>query len=263
LSVLPIIQMNYSLSHSATVAEAPSETQALFLKRTYLHLAGALFCFFAIEFFLFRMGLADRISSMMAGGRMAWLLVIVGFVGISWIADKWARSDVSDTVQYAGLSLYVVAEALIMVPMLKLATMVGGPTLIFNAGALTLALFLGLTVYAFTSKSNFSWMRGALCVGGIVALGAIVLSLIFGFTLGVWFSAAMVLFAAGSILYTTGNLIHEYRPQQHVAASLALFAAVALLFWHILRILTSLGCVLKSLSARKDWATGSTHHEVI
>jgi FtsH-binding integral membrane protein len=33
--------------------------------------------------------------------------------------------------------------------------------------------------------------------------------------------------------------MHEYRVGQHVAASLALFASVALLFWYILQLLMS------------------------
>jgi FtsH-binding integral membrane protein len=43
--------------------------------------------------------------------------------------------------------------------------------------------------------------------------------------------------AAGSVLYTTSNILHHYHPSQHVAASLALFSAVALMFWYILQIL--------------------------
>jgi FtsH-binding integral membrane protein len=35
-------------------------------------------------------------------------------------------------------------------------------------------------------------------------------------------------------------MIHHYQPGQHVAASLALFASVALLFWWILRLIMSL-----------------------
>ena len=37
--------------------------------------------------------------------------------------------------------------------------------------------------------------------------------------------------AAGYILYDTSNVLHHYRTDQHVAASLALFASVALLFY--------------------------------
>jgi FtsH-binding integral membrane protein len=55
--------------------------------------------------------------------------------------------------------------------------------------------------------------------------------------LGLWFSVAMVVLAGGFILYDTSNVLHHYRTDQHVAASLALFASVALLFWYVLRIL--------------------------
>jgi FtsH-binding integral membrane protein len=50
----------------------------------------------------------------------------------------------------------------------------------------------------------------------------------------------MVLLASGYIVYDTSNVLHHYRIGQHVAAALALFAAVALLFWWILRLLMEL-----------------------
>ena len=59
-------------------------------------------------------------------------------------------------------------------------------------------------------------------------------------SLGLWFSAAMVVFAGAAILHQTSNIIHHYRPDQHVAASLGLFASVALLFWYVLQVLMSL-----------------------
>ena len=54
------------------------------------------------------------------------------------------------------------------------------------------------------------------------------------------FSAAMIVFACGWILYDTSNVLHHYRIGQHVAASLALFASVALLFWYVLRLVMAL-----------------------
>jgi len=67
-----------------------------------------------------------------------------------------------------------------------------------------------------------------------------VASIIFAFSLGIIFSAAMVLFASAAILYDTSQVLHHYRTNQHVAASLSLFASVALLFWYVLRIVMSL-----------------------
>jgi FtsH-binding integral membrane protein len=53
----------------------------------------------------------------------------------------------------------------------------------------------------------------------------------------VWFSAAMIVLACGYILYDTSNVLHHYRTDQYVAAAVALFASVALLFWYVLRIM--------------------------
>ena len=97
--------------------------------------------------------------------------------------------------------------------------------------------FVGLTATVFLTGSNFSWMQQALRMAGFAALGLIVASLIFGFTLGLLFSAAMVVLASGYILYYTSNVMHRYPIGSHVAAALALFSAVALLFWYVFRIL--------------------------
>ena len=77
-------------------------------------------------------------------------------------------------------------------------------------------------------------MRTILLFGGFAALGLIVVGILFGFTLGPIFTYAMIALACGYILYHTSNVLHHYRIGQHVAASLALFSSVALLFYYIL-----------------------------
>ena len=67
-------------------------------------------------------------------------------------------------------------------------------------------------------------------------MGLIVCAVLFGFNLGLVFSFAMVFLASGAILYDTSKILHNYGPQQYVAASLQLFASVALLFWYVLQI---------------------------
>jgi hypothetical protein len=44
----------------------------------------------------------------------------------------------------------------------------------------------------------------------------------------------MVALASGYVLYSTSNALHHYRTDQHVAAALSLFAAIALMFYYIL-----------------------------
>jgi FtsH-binding integral membrane protein len=63
--------------------------------------------------------------------------------------------------------------------------------------------------------------------------------MIFSFNLGILFIAAMLLLAGGYILYDTSNVLHHYRIGQHVAASLALFASVALMFWYMVQLVMS------------------------
>jgi hypothetical protein len=226
--------------NTGVVAEVASEERAAFIKRTYTHLALAILAFIGLEFAIFATPWAEKMTATMLGTRYAWLIVLGAFMAVSWIADKWAESSTSRPMQYAGLGLYVVAEAIIFVPLLYIAGNVASPEVIPVAALLTGLLFLGLTLVAFTSQKDFSFLGGILKVGGCVALGVIVAAIMFGFSLGLLFSSVMVAFAAGSILYTTSKIIHNYNPDQYVAASLSLFAGVALMFWYVIRILISL-----------------------
>ena len=168
-----------------------------------------------------------------------WLIVLGAFMFVSHFADKWARTSTNKQTQYMALGLYIVAEAFIFLPILYIATMKIGQNVIGSAGIVTLGMFAGLTMIVFTTRKDFSFMGGILKIGGMVALGIIAASIIMGFSLGLLFSAVMVAFASGAILYTTSNVIHHYRTDQYVAASLSLFASVMLLFWYILRIFMS------------------------
>jgi len=223
-----------------SVAQSPENVRTTFYQKTYLHLAGAIAVFIFLELALFSIpGIETKVLGMMTGFN--WLIVLGLFMVASWVANKWAMSDTSRGMQYAGLGLYLIAEAIIFLPLLVIATYYTGQDgLIGQAGIITAGLFAGLTFVAFTTKKDFSFLGGMLKVSFFVALGLIVASIFMGFNLGLWFSGAMVLVAGGSILYQTSNIIHHYRPDQHVAASLGLFASVALLFWYVLQILISL-----------------------
>lgn len=223
------------------VAETVETERAAFIRKTYWHLAGAIGLFVVLETIFLKMGLGVMALQLLGTSSYSWLIVLGGFMAVSWLAEKWATSDTSKGTQYAGLILYTVAEALIFVPMIMLAMMMTGSTsLLLQAAFITGVMVLGITVVAFTTKKDFSFLGGFLKIGGIIALGLIAASFFLPISLGLWFSAAMVLFASISILYSTSNLIHRYNTNQYVAASLSLFASVALLFWYVLRILMSL-----------------------
>lgn len=221
-------------------ANAAVDERADFIRKTYLHLGGAIFSFAAIEAVLLSVpGLGDKILSGLSSVPYSWAIVLGAFMLVSYLAESWARSTVSTSTQYLGLSLYVVAEAAIFFPLLYIANRFD-QRIIPTAGLATLTIFGGLTAIVFFTRADFSFLRTALWLGGFIALGFCVASVFLGFSLGLVFSVAMVALAGGYILYDTSNVLHHYRIGQHVAASLALFASVALLFWYIVRIILAL-----------------------
>jgi len=222
------------------VSQASPNDRQLFIQRTYLHLAGAIALFIGLEVILFNTPAAEAIASLVFRLPYSWFAVLGGFMLLGWLARQMAARTGSIQTQYLGLGLYVVGEAIIFVPLLFIAINYTSPEVLPSAAILTCLLFAGLTTIAFTTKADFSFLGSILTIVGFVALGMIICSMIFGFKLGVFFSFAMIIFASGAILYDTSNVIHHYTTDQYVAASLELFASVALLFWYVLRILIQL-----------------------
>src|SRR5438105_15797063 len=117
--------MSYGVEYDPVAANAVAAERVAFIRRTYLHLAGAILVFAGLEAFLVNLPQAQEIveKMLLGGGRASWLLVLVAFMGVSWLANYWARSDTSVGLQYLGLGLYVVAEAVIFLPMIYIANL--------------------------------------------------------------------------------------------------------------------------------------------
>ena len=228
--------MRYEAGYDEPAAFAQPTDRAVFIRRTYAHLAGAILAFVGLEAVLLRLFTPEQVFGVLAWSPYSWLLVLGAFMAASWVAQYWARSATSMPLQYLGLGLYVVVEALIFLPLLSIAANYYGPKVIPTAAILTLATFAGLTLSVFVTRKDFSFLGPILTVGSLIALGLIVVAIFVGFDLGTLFSAAMVILMSGYILYYTSNVMLHYRTDQHVAAALALFAAIATLFYYILEI---------------------------
>jgi FtsH-binding integral membrane protein len=231
----------FTTSFGASAADALPAQRAQFIRKTYLLLAAAILAFIGVEAFLFATPAATAIATVIfSGGAIGWLLVLGLFMGVSFLANRWATSETSKLTQFLGLGIFIVAEAIIFVPLIMISTYYAGDALVLvKAGIVTLGLFLGITATVFITRSDFSFLGPILAIGGFAALGFIVASAIFGFTLGTVFAFVMVAFAGTAILYETSNVLHRFNTNQHVAASLTLFASIALLFWYILTIFSS------------------------
>ena len=223
-----------------TVAEARPDQRAKFIQKTYTHLAGAVGAFIGVELFLFQTGIAKALTGFILSSNFSWLFFLGGFTLLGWLARGLAAKADSVNLQYLGLGLYVIGQAIVFTPLLFVAVYFSDPSVLPTAAILTLFMFVGLTTIAFTTRTDFTFLGGILKIGGFVALGAIVCSVIFQFSLGLFFSLAMVVFASAAILYDTSKIMEYYAPSQYVAASLELFASVALLFWYVLQVVMSL-----------------------
>ena len=218
--------------------QAPSyavESRADFIWKCYAHVVGAILAFAAIEAYLLTSGIAERIAAPMMSN---WWLVLGAFILVGMGATHLAHRLESKSAQYAAFAVFVFAEALIFAPMLYIAT-TQFDGVVDSAAGVTVLGSIGLIATAMITRKDFSFLRGMLVWGGILALIGIFSAIIFGFELGTWFSLAMIGFAGAAVLYDTSNIIHHYPADKYVAGSMALFASIAMMFWYILRLFMS------------------------
>ena len=208
------------------------DTRAEFITKTYLHLSGAIAGFVAL-IYVFMQNTAS------VEFLMQWPIVMIGgFLVGGWLASSLAHRVESLPLQYLCLAGYTALEAFLFTPLIYIALRYtgDGAGVLTGAAVTTLFAFAGLTMIAFTTRKDFSFLGGLLRFVGLCAIVAIVGGLIFGYTLGLWFTVAMIVFAGAAILYDTSNIIHHYPKDRYVAASLQLFSSVTLLFWYVLRL---------------------------
>jgi FtsH-binding integral membrane protein len=227
--------MNDNVNYLAPVSELSASDRSSFIWKCYAHVVGAILAFAAIEVYLFQSGIAAAIAGPMLNN---WFMVFGAFILASWGATHVAHRLESKNAQYAAFAFFVMVEALIFAPMLYMAYL-KEPGIIDSAAGVTILGSVGLVATAMITGKDFSFLRGMLVWVGMLALVAIVGSLFFGFELGTWFSVAMIGFAGAAVLYDTSNIMHHYPQDKYVAASMALFASIAMMFWYILRLFMS------------------------
>jgi FtsH-binding integral membrane protein len=219
---------------NASFTRVGSDSRAAFITRTYTHLVAGILGFVLVELALFESGAAETITRFMLGFN--WFLILGAFMLTGWLASRTAQTSQSIGMQYFAYGAYVVAEALIFVPLLYIAN-AKAPGTIDSATLITFLGAGGLMFVAHQTRRDFSFLRAILMWGGILALLVMVGGAIFGFQLGTFFSVAMIGFAGAAVLYDTSNIILHYPEDRYVSAAMQLFASIALMFWYVLRLL--------------------------
>ncbi len=222
--------MGYPLS----VAQEGGEALSVFLSRVYSWLLGGIIVAGAVAWWFAATGAALVLMKM---GALLFFIVALGVLfGTLFFAQAVRHSSPLNMVAYA---LMAAAFGFVASPLIMYALAIGQSTLVLQALAITSAAFVGLTVWAYTSKTDFSFLRGILWAGFWVVLAVGVLFIFFtpGRIAEMIWSAAGALVFAGFTLYDTQKIIRVYPRDEHVAAAIQLLVDFVNLFLFILRLL--------------------------
>jgi len=116
-----------------------------------------------------------------------------------------------------------------------------GASIVINAFAGTAIATLSLSMYALTSRKDFSFLGGFFVVGTVVVLLAIVAQLLFQMpVMGLVISAAVVLLSSVGILWHTSNALHGGETN-YVVIAVGLFSNIWSMFLSLMRLLGVFG----------------------
>lgn len=209
-----------------------------FVFQVYSHLLISILAVVGLEVYLFQSGIAETVAQFLF--QIPWLAILGAFMLVAWLARKVAYKAESLPMQYLGLAGYVLAETFILIPLLYQTERIA-PGAIEYAAQFTAVGFVGLTAIVVITKKDFSFLRATLMWAGFIALGLIIIALLFGFRLGMWFDVTMIAVGGGSVLYDTSKIMRRYNKHKYVSASIELFASIALIFWYSLRLFRRFG----------------------
>ena len=162
------------------------------------------------------------------------LITLVGYFGLLFVTTKfrnsgWGLVSIFALTGFMGYTLGPIINRYLGLP--------NGHETVMMAMGLTATIFVGLSMYALTTRKDFSFMGGFLMVGILVACVAGLAAMFFEIpALSLTVSAAFVLLMSGLILYETSNIIHGGE-DNYIMATVTLFVAIFNLFTSLLQLL--------------------------
>ena len=162
------------------------------------------------------------------------LITLVGYFGLLFVTTKfrnsgWGLVSIFALTGFMGYTLGPIINRYLGLP--------NGHETVMMAMGLTATIFVGLSMYALTTRKDFSFMGGFLMVGILVAFVAGLAAMFFEIpALSLTVSAAFVLLMSGLILYETSNIIHGGE-DNYIMATVTLFVAIFNLFTSLLQLL--------------------------
>ncbi|MBL1262185.1 Bax inhibitor-1/YccA family protein [Candidatus Methylomicrobium oryzae] len=167
------------------------------------------------------------------------VVTLVAYFGLLFLTTKlrnsaWGLLSIFALTGFMGLTLGPIIN-------LYLHAFTNGNQLVMMALGGTGAIFLGLSAYALTSRKDFSFMRGFLLVGVLVAflagLGAIFFTIP---ALSLAVSAMFIVLMSGMILFQTSTIVHGGETN-YIMATVSLYVSIYNLFLSLLQLLGVFG----------------------
>ena len=219
------------------VADLDTSQKLQFYKKIYIHLACYVVIFALLSKLLFDLGFGYFILRILGESRFFWLAIMGGFWISSRISDHFSEKLLPN-LSYLGPIIAITAESIIFAPLFAYADYFHDGA-IENATYASMLIIFSLIGAVHLTKTNFEPLGLFLKLGSIIALGFIVASVIFDFSLGMAFSWAMLALATGYILYDTSQIVRVYKPNQYILASTRLLGSALFFFYYVLRIFSS------------------------
>ena len=162
------------------------------------------------------------------------IITLIGYFGLLFLTMKlrssvWGLASVFALTGFMGYTLGPIIGHYLNMP--------NGTQTVMTAMGGTAVIFLGLSMYALTTRKDFSFMGGFLMVGMLVAFAASLAGIFLQIpALSLAISAAMVLLMSGFILFETSNIIHGGETN-YIMATVSLFVSIFNLFSSLLHLL--------------------------
>ena len=170
------------------------------------------------------------------GQGLALILMLVSFGLLFWV-HKAAESSQGLVAIFAFTGCLGASLG----PMLSYyVALANGPGIVLQALGGTGLIFFALSGYALTTRKDFSFMRGFLFTGLIVAIVAMLLNIFLNIpVLSLVISAAVIMIMSGLILFDTSRIIHGGETN-YIRATVALYLNVYNIFIHLLHLISAL-----------------------
>lgn len=223
--------MNYEFEGRTLQGRSGVEDRVAFLRSVYLWLMGG----FVVA------GIGAVASPFIAAGLVPltgrffpWALFIAQFGALMW-ASAVSRRKPLNRVAY-GVFTFTSGVIIGIVSLVMIQN--GGLGTVVAAFGMTAADFLLLTVIAFVSKKDFSFLRSFVAIGiGIMFFGSLIGAIFHLETLGLMAAGVAVIACSAKILYDTSNMLRSEDLSDPAGFALSLFVSLYNILLSLMRLL--------------------------